>query len=195
VGTGVELGTPRERLLETANRLFYAEGVHTVGIDRILAEAGVAKASLYKTFGSKDGLVAAYLESRHPRTVEQLSAAVAGVIDPCERLTAIFDSQAALFARPDYRGCAFVVASAESTGAVTGDSPVEEASAAYRSWVQGLFLGIATDAGAADPETLARRLQLVYDGSAVAARMDRDPAIGADARASALRLFDDAIGR
>lgn len=193
MGTGAELGTPRERLLETANRLFYAEGVHTVGIDRILAEAGVAKASLYKTFGSKDGLVAAYLASRHARTADRLTAAVEGLTDPRERLVAIFDSQAKLFDRPDYRGCAFVAASAETTGTASGDGPVESASAAYRSWVRELFLGIATDAGVADPQTLARRLQLVYDGSAVAARMDRDPAIGADAKESALRIFDDAV--
>ena len=55
----------RERLLDTAERLFYAEGVHTVGIDRVLAESGVAKATLYKNFGNKDGLVTAYLDRRH----------------------------------------------------------------------------------------------------------------------------------
>src|SRR5580693_4574532 len=66
----------RERLLSAANELFYEEGIHTVGIDRVIEHAGVAKASLYNTFGSKDELIRAYLELRHQATRERLSAAM-----------------------------------------------------------------------------------------------------------------------
>ena len=66
----------RERLLAAANELFYAEGIRTVGIDRIIEHAGVAKASLYNTFGSKDELIRAYLGQRHARTAERITRAL-----------------------------------------------------------------------------------------------------------------------
>src|SRR6202166_2107173 len=75
-------GTARERLLAAANELFYAEGVQTVGVDRIIEHAGVAKASLYNLFGSKEALVAAYLASRHERTTSRLTEAIERVDDP-----------------------------------------------------------------------------------------------------------------
>ena len=72
----------RDRLLAAANDLFYREGVHTVGIDRVIAEAGVAKASLYNTFGSKDELIRAYLETRHAGIVERMGRALAAYDSP-----------------------------------------------------------------------------------------------------------------
>jgi AcrR family transcriptional regulator len=93
--------TARERLLAAANELFYAEGVQTVGIDRIIERAGVAKASLYNSFRSKEDLVQAYLRSRHDGTSERLTDAINQREDPRERLLAVFDSQAQLVAEPD----------------------------------------------------------------------------------------------
>jgi AcrR family transcriptional regulator len=84
----------RERLLAAANELFYAEGVQTVGIDRIIERAGVAKASLYNLFGSKEGLVAAYLASRHDLTTSRLTEAIEGVDDPRQKIMAVFHAQA-----------------------------------------------------------------------------------------------------
>src|SRR5882672_568535 len=106
--------SPRERLLAAANELFYNEGVQTVGIDRIIEHAGVAKASLYNTFGSKEELVRAYLQSRHARTTERLNAAVDEYTDPVDRVLAIFEAQGTMFAQPNFRGCAFISASAEA---------------------------------------------------------------------------------
>ena len=80
----------RERLLAAANELFYAEGVHTVGIDRVIEKAGVAKASLYNTFGSKDELVRAYLEIRRAGVVRRITQAVERYDTPRERLLAVF---------------------------------------------------------------------------------------------------------
>src|ERR1700733_14875094 len=89
--------SPRERLLDAANELFYAEGVQSVGIDRVIERAGVAKASLYSTFGSKEELVRAYLDLRHERQLARLRAGAAGVEDPVEAILAVFDAQAKQF--------------------------------------------------------------------------------------------------
>src|SRR5579859_8060505 len=105
----------RERLLEAANELFYDEGVHTVGIDRVLERAGVAKASLYSTFGSKDELVRAYLERRAMSRREKLRARIADSADPRARILTIFDYLEETAAEPTFRGCAFVNACAERT--------------------------------------------------------------------------------
>src|SRR5947208_16400468 len=104
----------RDRLLAAADELFYAEGVHSVGIDRVIDRAGVAKASLYNTFGSKDELVRAYLQTRHDSVTRRIMAAVERYGTPRERLLAVFEGQGELYVQPGYRGCAFARASAES---------------------------------------------------------------------------------
>lgn len=179
----------RDRLLDAANELFYAEGVQTVGIDRIIERAGVAKASLYNTFGSKDELVKAYLQTRHAGTTERLRGAVAAHTDPVQRLLAAFDVQAELFGQNDFHGCAFVSAAAEAPeGGV-----VEQAADDFRADILGLFVELARDAGTADPETLGSQLQLLYDGSGLSARMDRDPSVALRARAAAEVLIRAAL--
>jgi AcrR family transcriptional regulator len=181
---------PRERLLAAANELFYNEGVQTVGIDRIIERADVAKASLYSTFGSKENLVRAYLESRHADTVQRLRHAVAQHTDPRERLLAVFDAQSELFTQPDFHGCAFVTASAEAPHG----SQIEQAADDYRAEVRALLTELAEQAGVADPATLGHQLQLIYDGGALSARMDRDPSVAAVARATAETLLNAALG-
>jgi AcrR family transcriptional regulator len=183
--------TARERLLAAANELFYNEGVHTVGIDRIIEHAGVAKASLYNTFGSKDELVRAYLENRHASVAQRIMQAVERYDTPRDRLLAVFEGQGELFAQPDYRGCAFSRASAESH---PGDL-TEQASEAYRRWVRALLTELAAQAGAPEPEVLARQLHLLYDGSGQSARMDHDPEAAAAASTAAAALLDAALAR
>jgi AcrR family transcriptional regulator len=179
----------RERLLAAANELFYNEGVHTVGIDRVIEQAGVAKASLYNTFGSKDELVRAYLETRHASVAEVVTQAVERHDTPRERLLAVFEGQGDLFAQPGYRGCAFSRASAESH---PGDL-VEQAAETYRRWVRALLTELAAQTGVPEPEILARQLHLLYDGSGTSARMDHDPAAAGAARAAAAALLDVAL--
>lgn len=181
--------SPRERLLQAASELFYAEGIQSVGIDRVIERAGVAKASLYSTFGSKEQLVGAYLDARHSQVLGRLRAAVDAVEDPVERILAVFDAQAQLFGTPDYRGCAFVAAAAEAP--VGGR--VDEAAESYRDDVRALFTELAVAVGAADPALLASQLQLIYDGGGLAAKMDRDAAIAVPARAAAKALIASAI--
>src|SRR6204780_3428239 len=112
--TEVAEPSARDRLLAAAGELFYADGVQTVGIDRIIAHAGVAKASLYNIFGSKEELVRAYLESRHAGTRERISRALTRFRTPRERLLGVFDAQGEQFTDPAFNGCAFVMASAEA---------------------------------------------------------------------------------
>ncbi len=181
--------TARDRLLQSANELFYREGVQSVGIDRIIEHAGVAKASLYNTFGSKEELVHAYLEHRHEVIAARVTAAVESQKTPWEQILAIFDSQAETMRRPGYRGCAFAAASAE---AKPGGS-VERSTRSYRGWWRDLFTDLATRAGARDPALLARQLQLLYDGAAASGNLDHDPRAAATARTAVESLMSASI--
>jgi AcrR family transcriptional regulator len=182
----------RERLLAAANELFYAEGVQTVGIDRIIERAGVAKGSLYNVFGSKEELVAAYLAARHDGTTARLTNAIERFDDPRQKIMAVFDAQAQLFNEPDFNGCAFIAASTEARAG----GLVENAADRFRAWIRGLFSDLAEQAGAPDPVSLGRQLHLLYDGAGLAARMDRnDPGIEQAARDAARVLLDMALAR
>jgi AcrR family transcriptional regulator len=178
----------RERLLAAADELFYREGVQSVGVDRVVQQAGVAKASLYSLFGSKEELVQAYLDARHAETRKQIERTLTRFRTPRERLLGVFDAQGQLFTEPGFNGCAHMTASAEARH----DGPVESATNRYRQWVRTLFTDLAREAGAADHEDLARQLHLLYDGAGVSARMDRDPSAATTARAAAAAVFDAA---
>jgi AcrR family transcriptional regulator len=183
-----ERPSPRERLLDAADRLFYEQGVCTVGVDRILKDADVARASLYTAYGSKEELVRAYLLRRS----ENWQATVADVLPerwttPRDRIVGIFTLLTEWFATPGYRGCPFINASAE---AGAGDA-VETVRDGHREWVRGLFSGLAREAGAADPDALSAQLVLLYDGSMVGAQLDRSSAPGVAAQAAAAALLRD----
>jgi AcrR family transcriptional regulator len=179
----------RERLLAAADELFYNEGVHTVGIDRVIEQAGVAKASLYNTFGSKDELIHAYLRGRQDRIAAYIMAAVDAAGTPREKVLAAFEGQNAVYAESGYQGCAFHRASAESR---PGDR-IDLATQDYRAWVRGLFTELAEQAGAADPAALAAQLHMIFDGNGVATRNDRSPGSTKIARATAETLLDAAL--
>jgi len=179
----------RERLLAAADELFYNEGVHTVGIDRVIEHAGVAKASLYNTFGSKDELINAYLKGRQDRIAEHIMTAVDAAESPREKVLAAFEGQNAAYAESGYQGCAFHRASAESR---PGDR-IDLATQDYRAWMRGLFTELAEQAGAADPAVLAAQLHMVFDGNGVATRNDRGPGSTRIARATAETLLDNAL--
>src|SRR3982074_1432989 len=175
-----ERASARERLMDAANELFYEEGVHSVGVDRVIERAGVAKATLYTVFGSKDGLVRAYLLARHDRTREQMTRELAARYKPPgERLLGVFDVQGLSFTEPSFRGCAFVSASAEAPEGSSVDEVAEDA----RAWVRSLFLDLAKEAGARHPQHLAQQLVLLYDGAGISAWMDHDPTAAQATRA------------
>jgi AcrR family transcriptional regulator len=187
--TTTNRGSARQRLLDAAEELFYEEGVHTVGIDRVIERAGVAKATLYSVFGSKDELVRAYLERHNMIWRERLTSRItARYAEPRERLLGVFDVLGERFTEPDFRGCAFVNASAETRPG----SLVEQVSDVSRAWLVDLFVDLGRQAGVAEPGPLARQLALLYHGSSLSARMDRDLTAAATARAAAVTLLDAA---
>jgi AcrR family transcriptional regulator len=183
---------PRERLLAVAGRLFYDEGVHVVGIDRIIDEAGVAKASLYSNFGSKDGLVRAYLERHFEARRERVACILAEHESPRDQLLGLFADIGTALKNPAFHGCRFLNASAEagpdeSVGLVTDE---------YRRWLRATFTDLAKAAGATNPKRLGRQLALLYDGAAVAGSVDKDRAGAADAaRTAAAALIDAATSK
>ena len=181
--------TAKERLLEAADDLFYNEGIHAVGIDRVIARAGVAKGSLYYSFAGKDDLVREYLVGRHGKWAERINGAIEACADPRERILAVFDALGVLVAEPDYRGCAFVNAMAEAAP----DSVEAQAATVFRAWVRGLFLGLVTDAGVAEPKRLAESLVVLYDGAVATAQMDNAPEAALTARRTA-ELVLDSVG-
>ena len=178
----------RDRLLAAADELFYAEGVHVVGVDRVVERAGVTKASLYNTFGSKEELVRAYLEQHLRRRQERIAGILAANDTPRERILGVFAEVEELLAGSKFRGCRFISAAAEAR---PGDAS-EVVAAAYRAWLWSLFADLAEAAGARDAEQLGRRLLLLYDGAAVAARMDLDRGGAANALRPAVEALLDA---
>src|SRR5712691_3015747 len=111
--TTLDRRSARERLLAAADELFYEEGVHTVGIDRVIEHAGVAKATLYSAFGSKDELIRAYLTRRHQVWRERVAAKLETYDASRDRLLGVFDWLSEASAHPGFHGCAFMNASAE----------------------------------------------------------------------------------
>jgi AcrR family transcriptional regulator len=178
----------RDRLLDAACELFYEQGVHTVGIDPIIERAGVAKATLYSAFGSKEELVRAYLEARHMSRRATVLAKMALHDDPRGKLLALFDVLVTTVKQPEFRGCAFANASAESGP----DSAAAEVTRKVRAWLLEVMAEQAAALGAKDPAALARQLTLLYDGALVQSRLDRGPAAATAAKLAAQVLIDAA---
>jgi len=181
----------RQRLLAAASELFYQEGVQSVGIDKVVERAGVAKASLYSNFKGKDDLVRAYLEDRYEARRAAIEAKVALHKAPRAKMLAVFDVVTEALARPNYRGCAFLRATAEMPADASGRQVCLDA----RRWTRELLVRLGREAGASNPEGLGTQLLLLYDGAAASAQMDRDPAGASAAKAAAALLIDAACGK
>ncbi len=175
----------RQRILETAQRLFYRDGFRAVGIDTIIAEAGVAKMSLYRHFPSKDDLIVAYLEESNRQYWEWLDGAVAHLDNPKQKLVGMFEAIETVATNPECLGCTFQGTAAEFPDR---DHPGHKAALAHKRKVRDRFARLAQEAGLRDPERLADSLLLLMDGAWVAARMygPRNPAAGLAATAGTL---------
>jgi AcrR family transcriptional regulator len=180
----------RDRILDTAFRLFYARGLRAVGVDAIIAESGVAKATFYRHFPAKDDLILAYLDRVDAVWTSQLQAAAqAAGPDPGDQLVGLFDALATACRRPGYRGCAFLNAAAETTPG----TPVHERTVAHKQNVLTWIQDLAQRAGAPDPDRLARALTLLLDGGLASGALDADPASPQTARAAAAVLVHAAL--
>jgi AcrR family transcriptional regulator len=178
----------RDRLIAAANELFYAEGIHTVGVDRIIEYAGVSRASFYNNFESKEQLIHTYLLGRHEGTTSLLNEAIAAHDEPRQKILAAFDLQATIFRQPGFNGCAFMAASTEAPAGGTIATDATE----FRQWIRTMFTDLAGQAGAADPEQLGRQLHVLYDGAGLTARMDHDADIAIAIRSAVEVLLDAA---
>ena len=178
----------RERLLEAADVLFYEHGINVVGIDRVIDRAGVAKASLYDCFGSKEELIRAYIQVRDEQRRARILSRAALTKRPKEKALAVFDILFEMASQPDFRGCAFNRAGAESSP----DSKVRSACEDARRWMRQFYLDVARQLGAVDPEALAAKLVVLYDGASVAAQFGGGVDAVTAARASAEMLLDAA---
>lgn len=177
----------RDRILDTAFRLFYAHGIRGVGVDTIIAEAGVAKATFYKHFPSKDELALAYLDRADAAWLGALrSAAQAAGPRPRDQLVGMFDALTTACRREGYHGCAFINAAAE----VPPGSPVHARTVAHKQAVRGWVHDLAAQAGASDADALAGGLTLLLDGALSDGVLDADPAVPAAATRAAAALVD-----
>jgi AcrR family transcriptional regulator len=175
----------RERLLAAADELFYENGINLVGIDRVIEHAGVAKASLYDCFGSKEELIRAYLKGRADKRQARIVERLAGLVTPQEKILGVFDALAEVVNRTNYRGCVFQRASAEAGMSSVIKGTCDEP----RAWLRSLFTDLARQANAADPELLSRQLVFLYDGAALAASVDGDRSAPQAARELAAQMI------
>jgi AcrR family transcriptional regulator len=189
----VEMADSQRRtlLVETALRLFYRHGFHATGIDRLLAEAGIAKMTLYKHFGSKDALILACIAERDRVFRAWFEAELdRRAKTPRDRLLAVFDILETWFKSRDFYGCFFINAAAEHAPA---DDPVHVAAAEHKREVARILERIAHEAGARDAGLLARQIHLLMEGATVVAQVAGGNRAAPDARKAAATLIDDAL--
>ncbi len=181
--------TARQRILDTAFRLFYARGIRAAGVDLLIAESGVAKATFYKHFPTKDSLVLAYIQEVDRIWTGQLHAAAdAAGDDPAEQLVGLFDALTTACRRDGYRGCGFINAAAETPAG----TPVHDLVVAHKQAVLAWIADLARRAGVDDPQGLARSLTLLLDGGLASGALDADPDAARQAAATARQLVDAA---
>ena len=179
-------GKPADRIVHAATRLFCREGIHATGIDRILAEAGAAKMTLYNQFGSKEGLVEIVLRREGEIWRSWFRQALQDAApDALGRLLAVFDVLKSWFGREDYFGCAFINAVAEYP---KGDARMRALALEHKGEVLAILTALARDAGCREIEDLVHELGLLIDGAIVATLVTGNPDI-ADHAARAARAL------
>ena len=180
-----ELSPARRRLLDTATRLFYEGGIHAIGIDRIIAEAGVAKATFYNHFPSKDDLVVAYIEEQ-----DRLGRAAVAALPkqpPRKAITAIMGRISEAVTAGGWRGCPFLNAAAEYPDPA---SPVRRAIDVRRVWYHETLRSLLAADGDPSPPVTASLLVALSDGLLESAYLDDPDAVPGLVREAVTRLLD-----
>lgn len=166
---------PRERLLAAATELFTAEGIRVIGIDRVLREADVAKASLYSLFGSKDALVAAYLAQIDENFRSDYYARAEKLNTPAEKILLFFDKYIEDAPDCNFRGSYFHNASTEfPVPSTEGEKLILDTVDAHRQWCVDMMEQLVAEHVGDHDEILARRLCLLADGGIAETRMAKD---------------------
>ncbi|AMO91925.1 bacterial regulatory s, tetR family protein [Corynebacterium simulans] len=182
--------SPRSRLLESATNLFTTEGIRVIGIDRILREADVAKASLYSLFGSKDALVIAYVESLDEKYRADWEARTANMTDPYQKVLAFFDK--AIEEQPgiEFRGSHFLNAAGEYPRPETdAERGIVAACVEHRTWVHNTMTALLTAKNGYPSATQASQLLIFLDGGMAGARLTRELSPLKTARELAIQLL------
>ncbi len=170
----------RQRIIEAALRLFYGEGIRATGIDRIIAEAKVAKMSFYHHFPSKSDLVCAFLEERHRRWTAWFAESVARHGQKSRlKLAAVADALGEWFADPGYRGCAFINTSAEFTDHEAREHAIV---ISHKQELEERLVALARADGLRDPGTAGRLALMIVEGAIVRAQMSNLNEAAQDAR-------------
>ena len=178
----------RDRILAKASELFYQEGVHNVGIDRIIAESGVAKMSLYNHFKSKDALIAACLEGQRNgwRVWFQEAIARHAEVSGQPSILAVFDALQEWFEQPDFRGCAFINSVVEL---VHPEHPAYQVSLEHQRAVSEYMLTLVNEANLPNPQELADQIMILMQGATVVAMMQGRSQAASQAKAAAAALI------
>ena len=173
----------RERILETAEDLFYREGIHAVGIDTIIEKSGVAKMSLYRSFASKDDLIAAYLEARGRRYWQWWDGVMAlNPSQPRRQLPDLFEAIAVRTRRPEFRGCAFLKAVAEFP---EDGCRARVVALANKKEMRRRLLKLCRAVGAHQPDVLSNQLLMLIEGAySTAGILGKRDAVKATAKAA-----------
>jgi AcrR family transcriptional regulator len=167
------------RILDAANELYYDRGINSVGMDLVAEEAGTTKKTIYDRFGSKDGLVVAYLEARARRWQAHVITHLASVPSTgTDRVLAVVDALEAWMAAGT-RGCGFINAYAELSTRSEGATRVVRDE---KAWVRGLYADLLAEAGAATPEAIGRQLAMLHEGAIVQRTAGGSPQAFDDAR-------------
>jgi AcrR family transcriptional regulator len=190
--SAAEVSSPkRDHLMATAWRLFYRDGYRAVGIDMILAEAGVAKMTLYNHFASKEELIIAVLEKRDCELRASIVAQVEATSgSPADKLLTVFDWLETWFGSADFNGCAFIRALSEYPDT---SHPIHQTAWRHKVAMQGALTQLCAAAGAHDPAALANTLSLLIDGAIVAAQATGSTAPARSARETAAALLKLAV--
>jgi AcrR family transcriptional regulator len=173
---GGTVSEARTRLLNTATRIFYAEGIHSVGIDRIVAEAKVTRATLYRHFASKEDLVLAYLDQADQAIRGQVEAARASSASPTDQVRAVATSITQGIQSTGFRGCAFLNAAAEYSDPA---HPIHQAVLAHRQWFLDTVTELLAQTSEATADAAGRHFVMLRDG-AMAAGCLFDPKLISD---------------
>jgi len=183
--------TKRDELLHKALDIFYRDGFHATGMDKLVAETGISKTSMYKHFRTKEEMILAVLRLRDENFRNWLYRRIDELADsPRAQLLAMFDAMEEWFALPAFRGCMFIKASAEFQ---EKEHPVYVQSAEHKRLLFDHFKKVAAAADSSDPELLARQLLLLKEGAIVTAAMGHSQTPAQDAKAAAIILLQHSL--
>ena len=183
--------TARDRLIETALSLFNRYGFHATGVDRIVAVAKVAKKTLYAHFPSKEDLILAALSRKRSAFADKfLPAVLESSSDPKERLLSLFELAKSWFSDPDFYGCIFVNAAVEYS---EPSHPINACAREFKTLLRNFAREQAIAGGAADPETLADQIALLFEGATTVAQVSARPHAATTAKVIAAQLIDQSF--